>query len=361
MASVKNIAIRVDASSQIGTGHFMRCLTLAEELKKKGSYIKFICRHLPDYLQSMLVEKEIDFSRLNYPNNEFNLDELDHSNWLGVSQFLDSQDTIHALTDRSWDWLVVDHYALDYRWENELKVVVKSILVIDDLADRTHNCDILLDQNYYSDMGTRYNGKIPKHCQILLGPMHALLREEFRQIRSHVKIRNHKLSNILIFFGGVDVENFTGLTIDALSNSAFAGLRINVVLGAQHPYLDEIKLLCLKNGYICHIQTKQMAELMLGAELAIGAGGSATWERCCMGLPALIVSLANNQKRIAQGIDILQAGKFLDGKAKDVINEIVELVQFYSNNQDDLEMLSKNAYAATDGMGVIRLGNLLLN
>ena len=186
---VKHIAIRTDASCQIGTGHFMRCLTLAEALKQHGAQIHFISRELPVYLRDMLAEKDMDFTLLADNAKASPIDDLAHSAWLGTSQAQDAQDSIQALADKAWDWLIVDHYALDMRWENALRKAAKQIMIIDDIADRQHDCDVLLDQNFYADMQSRYSGKVPAHCQLLLGPRYALLREEFRHLREQIKPR----------------------------------------------------------------------------------------------------------------------------------------------------------------------------
>ena len=189
-----NIAFRVDASTQIGTGHFMRCLTLADALKQHGAKIRFASRHMPEYLRDMLVVKGHEFMLLDSSPSDAISDGLSHANWLGTSQHADAQDTVQALSGQTWDWLIVDHYALDARWESALRQTAKNIFVIDDIADRQHDCDVLLDQNLYADMDSRYTGKVPAHCQLLLGPRYALLRDEFRQLREQTS-RAPDLSN----------------------------------------------------------------------------------------------------------------------------------------------------------------------
>ena len=145
----------------------MRCLTLADALKQRGARIRFISRHLPEYLQSILVDKGHELVPLDNAQNNASWDELAHARWLGVTQVQDAADSIQALYDKAWDWLIVDHYSLDLRWETMLRQVAKKILVIDDIADRQHDCDMLLDQNFYADMEERYIGKVPQHCKFL--------------------------------------------------------------------------------------------------------------------------------------------------------------------------------------------------
>lgn len=198
------IAIRVDATVQIGTGHFMRCLTLSDALRQCGVQIRFVSRHLPEHLRNTLTAKGYDFVPLDGAQNNSILDEqLAHAGWLGVSQACDAADSIRALSDETWDWLIVDHYALDARWESMFRQVAKKILVIDDIADREHDCDVLLDQNLYADMETRYIGKVPPQCQLLLGPRFALLRDEFRRLHEQTKPRSGVVKRLLVFLAGL--------------------------------------------------------------------------------------------------------------------------------------------------------------
>jgi len=352
---IQHIAFRIDASNQIGTGHFMRCLTLADGLKKHGAHIRFVCRNLPEYLHKMLVEKGYEFLPLVSSQIDTPLDELAHASWLGVTQEQDAIDSVQALSDWSWDWLIVDHYALDARWESKLRQIVKHILVIDDIADREHDCDILLDQNFYTDMQTRYIDKVPSHCRLLLGPHYALLRAEFRELHQQVKPRSGLVKHVLVFFGGIDSHNYTGRTIEALSEIEIPDLHVDVVIGSQHPYCEEVESVCKKHGFILHVQTDKMAELMASADYAIGAGGSATWERCCLGLPTLILSLAYNQIEIAKGLDILGAGKYIDIQNNENSADFPKIVFSVLRNNKQMKLFSEKAYSVVDGQGVDRL------
>lgn len=352
---MSHIAFRTDATSLIGTGHFMRCLTLASALKGRGSHVRFVSRNLSEHLRNMLVEKDIEFVYLDGDVTLLPDGDLAHSNWLGTSQAQDAEATIKALSDRRWDWLVVDHYALDVRWESDLRGTAKQIMVIDDIADRQHDCDVLLDQNFYADMQTRYVNKVPEHCQLLLGPRYALLRDEFRVMRGQIKPRSGVVKNILVFFGGVDAGNYTGLTLQALAGITHEELHVDVVIGAQHPCREQIQATCVMYGYACYVQTAHMAELMAKADLAIGAGGSASWERCCLGLPALLVALAENQVDIAKALDSICACVYI-GLAETVnFLAIKDKVINLLNSQDRLEMISKHVFSLVDGQGVNRV------
>lgn len=348
------IAFRVDATSQIGTGHFMRCLTLADALQLHGAQISFISRGLPDHLQDMLTARDIGFVPLSSTGAEYPLGDLAHSNWLGLSQARDAEDSVYALAGQKWDWLVVDHYALDSRWESAMRNTTRKIMVIDDLADRKHDCDVLLDQNYYQDMQTRYDGVVPEHCRILLGPRYALLRREFRGMRQLVRPRTGPVKRILVFFGGVDAENHTKQVIDALFEIDIHGIYVDVVIGGQHPYLEQIKASCIRLGYGCHVQTARMAELAAQADLAIGAGGSAIWERCCLGLPSLVFCTAENQRQ--QLTDAAREGLLYSPETKSGLKQAVQkhLIALIENSLLR-ESLSGKGMKLVDGLGTERV------
>ena len=347
------IAIRVDASSQIGTGHFMRCLTLADALQQRGAQIRFVSRHIPEHLR-----EGHEFMLLNSSSSEAIPDSPSHAHWLGTSQHADAQDTVQALSDQTWDWLVVDHYALDSRWESALRQTAKNVMVIDDIADRVHDCDVLLDQNFYADMNTRYAGKVPPHCQLLLGPRYALLRDEFRQLREQVKPRNGPVRRILIFFGGVDTDNYTGRAIEALFNIGIPDLHVDVVIGAEHPFREQLEFTCAEQGFFYHVQTNRMAELMAPADLAIGAGGSATWERCCLGVTTLTICAADNQRK--QIADAASKGLLYAPELKDELILVIKRhVRALIENDCLRYAISHNGMQAVDGRGVLRvIGNL---
>ncbi len=346
------VAFRTDASTLIGTGHFMRCLTLACELKKKGVLIRFISRNLPIHLLDMLREKGIEHVPLCVKADPAPSDELVHAKWLGTSQVKDAQATIEAILDQFWDWIIVDHYSLDVRWEREVRVYAKYLMVIDDLADRNHDCDVLLDQNFYLNMQFRYIEKVPKHCQLLLGPRFALLREEFSQLHEKVKSHSGEVKKILIFFGGIDSNNYTSSAIEALSNVT-ADIHVDVVIGSQNPNRSKIQNLCITYGFICHIQIAHMAKLMAKADLAICAGGTSIWERCCLGLPTLSLCIAENQRQ--QILDAAEIGLlYAPSMESDVVKMIYDHTSLLIENKPLLKLISKVATNEVDGKGAAR-------
>lgn len=347
------VAFRVDASSQIGTGHLMRCLTLADALKQRGVHTRLVSRHMPEHFRAMLATKGHEFTLLeSSPDNAIS-DRLAHSHWLGTSQLADARDTIRALSDSIWDWLVVDHYALDERWEMALHSATRNILVIDDLADRVHDCEVLLDQNLHADMDSRYDRKVPKHCRLLLGPRYALLRDEFRKLHEQTMPRSGLVKRILVFFGGIDADNYTRRAIEALVNIKATQLQVDVVIGAQHPCREQLETECAQRGFTCHVQTSRMAELMAEADLSIGAGGTATWERCCLGLPALTIPVAENQNKQIAGAAV--EGLLYAPDLKDELdNMLVRHLSALMGNSYLRNAISRNGMRAVDGGGVLR-------
>lgn len=333
----------------------MRCLTLANALKKVGAQIRFVSRELPFPFRDILAAKEMELILLDGNKSASSTDELAHSHWLGISQEQDASDSVIALSDKNWDWLIVDHYALDKRWESLLRHTTKKIMVIDDIADRQHDCDLLLDQNFYADMNSRYNDKVPAHCQLLLGPKYALLRDEFRQLHKQVKTRSGPAKKIFVFFGGVDADNYTGLAIEILSEIDISDLHVDVVIGDLHPCREEIKSACTQHGFVCHVQTDRMAELMARADLAIGAGGSATWERCYCGLPTLVVSMAENQTEMAKHCAREGIIYYLGSVPSVPRNLIRSAIETFSHSNEARLSMSRNGKSLVDVKGCDRV------
>jgi len=355
------IAIRVDASGQIGAGHFMRCLALADALKHISRKIFFLSRCLPEYLQTLLEEKGHAFVNLIGNSDDYkNLDRLDHSHWLTVSQKQDAIESIQALSSWSekssaWDWLVVDHYALDSRWETELRQIVKKVLVIDDLADRKHDCDVLLDQNYYENMHNRYNQKVPSFCEMLLGPKYALLRDEFNKIHTEARPRVGKPKRLLVFFGGFDNNNYTMRRIEVLSRIGTFGLRVDVIVGEKHPDKIAIESKCNTHGFTCHVQTNRMAEIIANSDVAIGTGGVVTWERICCLLPAIVITTAENQVLPMKELAKLRLICYLGHEWQGVASKINAVVRDVISGKFNDKYIIDNKVIEVDGLGVERV------
>ena len=359
--SMMNFAFRVDASAEIGTGHFGRCFTLAKKLRKAGHSVLFICRHIPANLIGLIRDAECEIAILDGKEDARSSGDLYHSSWLGVSQELDASQCIRELKhlDERLDWLIVDHYSLDSRWESKLKVYAKRVCVIDDLADRQHDCNLLIDQNLYKNPHSRYSNLVPEDCQLMLGPDFAILRDEFKNLKKIVKNHDGSLKKIVIFFGGSDLHNFTGITVSALGELGLDGITVDVVVGNLHPEIKMIQARCEELKYILHVQTESIGAIFLSADLCIGGGGVTTWERCCLGLPSLIVSIGRNQIQIAKDLDMVQGCKYL-GHASSVTKEIIqENIKVLINHPNLLKVISKKGYSLVDGLGTDKVFSIL--
>lgn len=347
---MKTAVIRVDSSVQMGTGHVMRCLTLAEQLASNNYEVTFITRNYEGNLYNLIREKGFKVYLLDNPVEQYNkfLDScfIEHFKWLGIDQEKDANETICIIKQNYFnkvDLLVIDHYGLDYIWEKKMRSLVKEIFVIDDLADRHHDCDILLDQNFYINMEDRYKNLVGKDCQLKLGPKYALLRKEFIEARK--KRRNiNKVDRILIFFGGSDPTNETLKAIKAIQLLRNKNIYFDVVVGASNPNKQKIETITNKmKSANFHCQTSKMAELMLSADLAIGAGGSTTWERCYLGLPTITITVAENQRNVNEDLSRLGAIYYI-GKSDEVsIHDIKDALKNLINQKEVVMELSKRS------------------
>jgi UDP-2,4-diacetamido-2,4,6-trideoxy-beta-L-altropyranose hydrolase len=364
---MSSIIFRCDASLSIGSGHVMRCRTLARELHRRGGSITFLCRRQPGDLIKLL---EQEFPVLPLPElplaADVGLQGRDlYGAWLGSSQEQDAADCLQALAHagiRSASWLVVDHYGLDASWEDQLLAglagdAAPQLLVIDDLADRPHKVDLLLDQNFFGTVTeTRYAGLVPEHCCQLLGPHYALLGPEYAQLHPLVPPRT-ELRRVLVFFGGVDPSNLTGRALEALLAPELAHLAVDVVLGLQSPHRQAVAELVARRPHTTlHNPLPSLAALIARADLALGAGGATTWERACLGLPSLVVAIADNQLPFPVALDQVGAIQLLGDAAS------VSAEQIFQALLAALQRPWPRAcgHGLTDGFGAARVTTALL-
>ena len=286
-----NIFFRVDASSIIGTGHVIRCLTLAKKLRSSNFNCIFICRPQKGDLIELIALNQFQVLKLNRLNS------LNKKNWLGVDIITDADETMSLMYSYDVDWVIVDNYFIDNVWEKKLYTITKNIMVIDDLANRVHFCDVLLDQNYHGDKTSlRYNNLVPKECRKFLGPQYGIIGDEYLQVGKIQKNRDGSIHNILIFMGGSDPKDETMKIVTALEEDIFLNLNINVVVGSNYPNFEQLKkYIKLKKNMKLYFKLPSLSSLMKKADLMISGGGSVTLERMAMGLPAIVIGIAENQ------------------------------------------------------------------
>ena len=365
MAESLAVAFRVDASTLIGSGHVMRCLTLADALAEAGARCFFVMRQKPGNLEGAVRSRGYQVLMLSSGGAEQSANDSEneppHTGWLGVSWEADASDTLQALKGIELDWLVVDHYALDHRWESKVVGCCRRLMAIDDLADRKHQCDVLLDQNLGREPHD-YDGLVPGHAKRLIGSDYALLRPEFSRARalSVEERKTREPGNILVSMGGVDAANVTGNVLRVLDSiEVVASCRVTVVLGAACPHIDEVieQAESMRLDTRVVVNASNMAELMSQADLAIGAAGGSAWERCCLGLPSLLVVMADNQRPGAEALK--RAGASLILGWPDAIEETLPRAMHEVFAPGRLLEMSQNAAAICDGLGVQRVADAL--
>jgi UDP-2,4-diacetamido-2,4,6-trideoxy-beta-L-altropyranose hydrolase len=344
-------AIRTDSSTRIATGHVMRCLALAHALRADGHEVIFICKDLPGHIGGTIGERGFLLYSLPASASIPAPGEGDpfHYFWLEGSWEEDArrcEEILRGFPDKPV--LILDHYALDRRWETALRPYAERIAVIDDLADRRHDCDLLVDQNLYADMETRYDGLMPPSCALLFGPRYALLREEFSRIAPRLR---EEVRHIFVSFGGIDPDGMTLKAAEALAaltrEERLGAISVSILAASRNPRHAEIRRLCEQEGFEFSEHADDMAARMGRADLAVGAGGTTTWERCALGLPGIVYAIADNQRRLVEdgaGMGIHYAP---DGDGSDMALHIAALV----NNRRLLRSLSSAClrYGAADG------------
>ena len=337
----------------------MRCLTLADKLRERGNECHFICRQHEGHMIDHVRSRGYEVSALQKSDERASfISELAHGSWLGVDWSTDAQGTHQILGEIELDWLIVDHYALDYRWEQAMRPACKQMMVIDDLADRLHDCDLLLDQNYGSS-AERYRNLVPINCIQCYGPHYALLKPTYADYRTKLRARNEQVRRVLIYFGGgTDTENLTGIAVQVFQSQKLKGIKLDVVVGEAYIHLTSLeKQLAERGNATIHQQLPDLANLMVKADLAIGAGGATTWERCCLGLPSIVISIADNQlpasKALAEDGLIQYLGHICDITHEAVNFQVAELI----NKPERLNEFSRKGMKLVDGKRVNRVSH----
>jgi len=357
------VVFRCDAGQQIGSGHVMRCQTLAKQLRRRGATPLFVCRQQPGDLLALTAQ---DFRCLVLPPL------ADPQGWLGCDQQRDADETLAAIDQaapESIQWLVVDHYGLDALWHRAVRDQLRAwghqprLLVIDDLADRPLMADLLLDQNRL-DPGAAMQSYAPlvsEPCRFLLGPAYALLSDEYPLLQRLLPERQGPLQRILLFFGGSDPANLSERCLDGLLHPTPLPLQLDLVLGLANPHRDRIKARLADCPQVrLHQPMSSLAGLMVQADLALGAGGVSSWERACLGLPTLVSSLAANQDAVIA--QLAQAGAAIDlGPADQLTASAVRrAVESLLQRPEQWQSLSHRARGLTDGFGAARTAAAML-
>jgi len=354
-----HIVFRADASLAIGNGHVMRCASLAHALQAKGAVCSFVCAsdvgHLNTYLQSQGFQV-------------WELDPALHAERLSAESLLphwqaDARATMDAIQDQRIDWMVVDHYGLDAQWETALLANVPHLMVIDDLANRAHCGELLLDANP-GRLADDYRALTPSGCNTLVGPQYALMRDEIRQSfgLSRSERQQHEPFKVLVTLGGVDKDNITSHVLAVLNRlDSPVPLNIQVVMGPHAPWMAEVVETSLSMRWSTHVaqNPSNFVELMRTHDIAIGAAGTSALERCCLGLPSINVVLAANQRLSAKALHASLAAGWVEleeGWDVSLAQQIQNLLAF-----EPWQTMQQACSHITDGAGTERVARELLN
>jgi UDP-2,4-diacetamido-2,4,6-trideoxy-beta-L-altropyranose hydrolase len=341
-----SVVFRVDASTSLGVGHLTRCAALANELVRRGVTVSFICQQ----------DRANNRSQLECAG--FRVFELTKA---PLVQSDDAGEVIDILTRlQPVDWMIVDHYELDANWESAVRPYVKNMLVIDDLANRAHNCDVLLDANYFPKASARYRNLVSQHTKLLVGPKYALLRPEFGRQRPDGVKYFERVDNIVICFGGSDPTGHTIAAIEAIRPFAKHFKKIDIVIGASCPHTTKIfeAINTLPNAY-GHFAVRDIASLLRDADVSLGAGGSMNWERACLGVPSLAFGIADNQVAV---LDALISDGFVLGHADMKVPDAQLMGAWLHTiicNISLLRGVAARSYSLVDGKGTKRVAGLL--
>jgi UDP-2,4-diacetamido-2,4,6-trideoxy-beta-L-altropyranose hydrolase len=323
-----------DAGPAVGGGHVMRGLTLAQALMARGADCGFVATEAAAVV-------------------------LDAFAGAGIERVSVSGDSAEAIIGAAQRWqadvVVVDHYGLERGHEARLRAAGSPLVVMDDLR-RRHDCDLVLDSNL-GRTADDYPG-----VASLTGPGFALVRPEFAQRREAALARRalgEPPRRLLVSLGLTDVGGVTARVVEVLV-SKLGDLSLDVVLGDSAPSLERLRALSSNNGRVrLHINTHDMPALTAGADLAVGAGGSSTWERCCLGLPTITVVLADNQRPNAIALEAEGATLVVEASAQDLDDKLAALLARLIA-EPARQAMSRAAARLCDGAGADRVAERVL-
>lgn len=352
--SNKNIVFRVDAAFHIGTGHLQRCLTLAKELQSIGYVTIFVMIPFDRTFIDLVKRQNIEVLLMTNVNLD-NVCTHDSGQWLGKSQLEDAEEYLSLLDTIEVYCCIVDHYSIDTVWETIVRTKIKRLMVIDDLANRLHECDLLLDQNYWNNYLSRYNNYVGNSCIKLLGPQYSMLRNEFRELRSRAPIVSSDLPKILINFGGVGDYNLLAKFSRVLP-CFIEKYNFTIITGKlsyqNFLYLeDSIK----SSGIEIMENTENMADLMFESNYAFGACGSTVWERFCLGLNSSLVEVATNQHELLQFLSTESLVHFLGSSISITEDDIYNSISNLNLESSKNSTRKRKIMSLVDGNGAKRV------
>jgi len=362
---------RCDSAEFIGSGHIRRCLHIAKELKERGADSIFICNSFEGNINKEiknnfevleLPKKNIELKKKKFYRQ--NINQL-YKDWLGCDEEEDAINTINLILRKkniTIDFIIVDHYSLGEIWEKKIKNDLKKInenlkiFVIDDLFNRKHYCEILLNQNYYNNyILDKYKNILEINSQLLLGPNYALLGSEYFGI-NNLTIQRNQIKRILVYLGGVE-NQIHNQVIESISQDKFSDITFDYIISEESKYYSYLKKIEKKidNLYV-HNTKETLAGFILRADLFIGAGGSTSLERLCLGIPSITIILTNNQKEISENLYNDNYIKLIGSENLINSKKISKAIDGFIHKK----ILLKDGRELVDGFGTKRVVNNLL-
>lgn len=352
------IAFRVDASRQIGTGHLRRSLSLAKALRIAGAEVTLVTRSLGISSGLAIEDAGFPYFLLPAPAAPFEADpKVPHTAWAGVDVATDVAQTTSCVRGGA-DWVIVDHYAFGRSWHRYVRAELGCrVAVIDDMADRDFDCDLLIDHNYARDHRAKYAGRLPETTTILGGPAYALLDSAFANAPRYVF--SPTVRSIGIFMGGIDAANVSCTVLEAIDAARFGG-PVEVVSTSANPNLPTLRMAVERRpGTTLTLDAPHLAGFFARHDLQIGAGGGASWERCCIGVPTLLLVVAENQQAVVPDLAREEVVASVGSLAAAAIGQALAAL---IDDADRRAKLAHRARALVDGKGAARAaGSLLCN
>jgi UDP-2,4-diacetamido-2,4,6-trideoxy-beta-L-altropyranose hydrolase len=336
--------IRADAGLAIGTGHVMRCLALAHAWRDSGGHAAFLMAKPPAVLRDRLLKESFQVIELSSEPGSVD----------------DANSTVHRARSLAASWIVVDGYHFGTDYQARLKSAGHKILFLDDYGHAScYAADVVLNQNlsacesFYADRNTS--------TQLLLGTRYCLLRPEFLSWQNWNRKIVSRAHRILVTLGGTDPANLTGNVIRALALIGDSKIEAAVAIGGSNENLDSLRKIADETGLKINIyhDAPNMPDLMAWADVAVSAAGTTCWEMCFLGLPALLIAVAENQIPIAR--ELSHAGGAIDlGEAGDVsVDDLAAELKRLLESKARREQISLNCHTILDGKGASRVVSVL--
>ena len=360
------ILFRADASVQQGTGHIMRCLVIADELRKRGHECIFLTQpFLPKFLAQIEDRQHrLVFLKKNKMELEYARIDNEYLAWLGRPIIQDAIETLDVIKYERPDIIVTDHYAINATWSSIVSYEEIKTVVIDDLADREHFCDLLIDQNFGREP-EQYRKLVSQETKILAGAEYIFIKDDFRKMRKAAQTSrlNRRPNRLNICMGGIDKDNATYNVLETIRKlNYFKNWDIDIVLSSASPHANSLREY-VENQKIhvqLHFDAENMAELFSKADLAIGAGGVTLWERCCMGLPTVLLTIADNQ--IPAALAMTKTGAVIyagDIRKQHWENKLDAKLKTLIQGSDVIHTMSRKAFEICDGKGIEKVCNMI--